>query len=235
MLRWFRRTCPSFYARAERQGVERAADEVVQQLHIGRTASISALASSRWLATLSAMSRCPGSIGPQGHLVRHKPPLPQAIPKDGFRALEKVTDEGVRLAQRYQGYGGTRFVEDDLAGDPEASNGQGPPSITDCLIGAGAAGLAAAQAFRSQLLQDATKHVRAERWSTAWRRPLRRRRSWRSSEVGVAVEGVGGAFGYLGGLAEGAVALVGIAGSAACGLARGTGWVLENKVRQQHE
>ena len=43
----------------------------------------------------------------------------------------------MRLAWRYQGYGGTRFVEDDLAGDPEAgalaSNGQGPPSITDRL------------------------------------------------------------------------------------------------------
>ena len=83
----------------------------------------------------------------------------------------------MRLARRYQGYGGTRFVEDDLAGDPEAgalaSNGQGPPSITDRLrstadgaqaavdlIGAGAAGLAAAQAFRSQLPQDAAEYVR---------------------------------------------------------------------------
>ena len=73
-------------------------------------------------------------------------------------------------------------------------------------------------------------------------------------EVAVAAEGVGGAFGYLGGLAEGAAALaptagevagamaaragvgaaataglaVGLAGGAACGLARGTGWVLEN-------
>ena len=73
-------------------------------------------------------------------------------------------------------------------------------------------------------------------------------------EVAVAAEGVGGAFGYLGGLAEGAAALaptagevagtlagaagvgaagtaglaVGVAGGAAYGLARGTGWVLEN-------
>ena len=73
-------------------------------------------------------------------------------------------------------------------------------------------------------------------------------------EVAVAAEGVGGAFGYLGGLAEGAAALaptagevagtlagaagvgaaataglaVGIAGGAAYGLVRGTGWVLEN-------
>ena len=73
-------------------------------------------------------------------------------------------------------------------------------------------------------------------------------------EVAVAAEGVGGAFGYLGGLAEGAAALaptagevagamaatagvgaaataglaVGLAGGAAYGLARGTGWVLEN-------
>ena len=59
----------------------------------------------------------------------------QAIPEDGFRTPAEATDEDVRLAQRYQG--GTRFVEDDLAGDPEAgalaSNGQGPPSITDRL------------------------------------------------------------------------------------------------------
>ena len=66
-------------------------------------------------------------------------------------------------------------------------------------------------------------------------------------EVAVAAEGVGGAFGYVGGLAEGAAALaptagevagtlagaagVGAAatsGGAAYGLARGTGWVLEN-------
>ena len=70
-----------------------------------------------------------------------------------------------------------RFGEDDLAGDPEAdaltNNGQGPPSITGRLrsaadgaqaaadlVGAGAAGLAAAQAFRSQLPQDAAEYVR---------------------------------------------------------------------------
>ena len=139
--------------------------------------------------------------------------------------LQAIPEEGFRLARRYQGYGGTRFVEDDLAGDPEAgalaSNGQGPPSITDRLrstadgaqaaadlIGAGAAGLAAAQAFRSQLPQDAAEYVRLNvlprpgpaqpppqiigrpsaswtrrgsarrRWSAARRRPLRRRRPW---------------------------------------------------------
>ena len=102
----------------------------------------------------------------------------QAIPEEGFRTPAEATDEDVRLARRYQGYGGTRFVEDDLAGDPEAgalaSNGQGPPSITDRLrstadgaqaaadlIGAGAAGLAAAQAFRSELPQDASPAVAA--------------------------------------------------------------------------
>ena len=69
-------------------------------------------------------------------------------------------------------------------------------------------------------------------------------------EVAVAAEGVGGAFGYLGGLAEGAAALAptvgevagamaamagvgaaataGLAVGLAGGLARGTGWVLEN-------
>ena len=64
--------------------------------------------------------------------------------------------------------------------------------------------------------------------------------------MAVAAEGVGGAFGYLGGLAEGAAALAPTAGEvagtlagaagaatrrhrgAAYGLARGTGWVLEN-------
>ena len=99
----------------------------------------------------------------------------QAIPEEGFRTPAEATDEDVRLARRYQG--GTRFVEDDLAGDPKAgalaSNGQGPPSITDRLrstadgaqaaadlIGAGAVGLAAVQAFRSQLPQDAAEYVR---------------------------------------------------------------------------
>ena len=101
----------------------------------------------------------------------------RAIPEEGFRTPAEATDEDVRLARMYQGYGGTRFVEDDLAGDPEAdaltNNGQGPPSITGRLrsaadgaqaaadlVGAGAAGLAAVQAFRSQLPQDAAEYVR---------------------------------------------------------------------------
>ena len=227
----------------------------------------------------------------------------QAIPEEGFRTPAEATDEDVRLARRYQG--GTRFGEDDLAGDPEAgalaSNGQGPPSITDRLrstadgaqaaadlIGAGAAGLAAAQAFRSQLPQDAAEYVRlnvlprpgpaqpppqiigrpsdVERLlDEAGQRAQEVERGAEAieetaavaaeeGEVAVAAEGVGGAFGYLGGLAEGAAALaptagevagtlagaagvgaaataglaVGIAGGAAYGLARGTGWVLEN-------
>ena len=229
----------------------------------------------------------------------------QAIPEEGFRTPAEATDEDVRLARRYQEYGGTRFVEDDLAGDPEAgalaSNGQGPPSITDRLrstadgaqaaadlIGAGAAGLAAAQAFRSQLPQDAAEYVRlnvlprpgpAQQPPQIIGRPSDVERlldeagqraqevergaqaieetaavAAEEGEVAVAAEGVGGAFGYLGGLAEGAAALaptagevagtlagaagvgaaataglaVGIAGGAAYGLARGTGWVLEN-------
>ena len=79
-------------------------------------------------------------------------------------------------------------------------------------------------------------------------------------EVAVAAEGVGGAFGYLAGLAEGAAALapaagkvagtlagaagvgaaataglvVGIAGGAAYGLARGTGWVLRVQAQSNH-
>ena len=202
-------------------------------------------------------------------------------PEEGFRTPAEATDEDVRLARRYQGCGGTRFVEDDLAGDPEAG------ALAD-LIGAGAAGLAAAQAFRSQLPQDAAEYVRlnvlprpgpaqpppqiigrpsdVERLlDEAGQRAQEVERGAEAieetaavaaeeGEVAVAAEGVGGAFGYLGGLAEGAAALaptagevagtlagaagvgaaataglaVGIAGGAAYGLARGTGWVLEN-------
>ena len=222
-------------------------------------------------------------------------PNPQPLQHTPLQAIpEEATDEDVR--------GGT--VEDDLAaGDPEAgalaSNGQGPPSITDRLrstaeaaadlIGAGAAGLAAAQAFRSQLPQDAAEYVRlnvlprpgqaqpppqiigrpsdVERLlDEAGQRAQEVERgaaqaveetaavAAEDGEVAVAAEGVGGAFGYLGGLAEGAAALaptagevagtlagaagvgaaataglaVGIAGGAAYGFARGTGWVLEN-------
>ena len=54
-------------------------------------------------------------------------------------------------------------------------------------------------------------------------------------EVAVAAKGVGGAFGYLGGLAEGAAALAPERclprqrdGNGRVGRARGTGWVLEN-------
>ena len=186
----------------------------------------------------------------------------QAIPKDGFRTPAEATDEDVRLARRNQGYGGTRFVEDDLAGDPEAgalaSNGQGPPSITDRLrstadgaqaaadlIGAGAAGLAAAQAFHSQLPQDAAEYVLprpgpaqpppqiigrpsdVERLlDEAGQRAQEVERGAEAieetaavaaeeGEVAVAAEGVGGAFGYLGGLAEGAAALAPTAGEVA--------------------
>ena len=160
----------------------------------------------------------------------------QAIPEDGFRTPAEATDEDVRLARRYQGYGGTRFVEDDLAGDPEAgalaSNGQGPPSITDRLrstadgaqaaadlIGAGAAGLAAAEAFRSQLpqhpaqpppqiigrpsdverlLDEAGQRAQeVERGAEAIEETAAV--AAEEGEVAVVAEGVGGAVGYLGG------------------------------------
>ena len=123
----------------------------------GRTASTSARALSRWWATWSGTSRCwtsrtarppcssqatstwddfvQSSEDPNAQPLQHTPL--QAIPEEGFRTSAEATDENVRLARRYPGYGGTRFVEDDLAGDPEAgalaSNGQGPPSITDRL------------------------------------------------------------------------------------------------------
>ena len=67
----------------------------------------------------------------------------QAIPEEGFRTPAEATDEEVRLARRYQGYGGTRFVEDDLAGDPEAgalaATGRGP-SAQHCRRRAGGSG-----------------------------------------------------------------------------------------------
>ena len=176
MLRWFRRTYPSYnlqplllkrYRELEEArafnnwlGERRQAQE--GQRHL------SFVTSHFYLDDFVQSSEDPN---PQP--LQHTPL--QAIPEEGFRTPAEATDENVRLARRYQG--GTRFVEDDLAEDPEAgalaSNGQGPPSITDRLrstadgaqaaadlIGAGAAGLAAAQAFRSQLPQDAAEYVR---------------------------------------------------------------------------
>ena len=192
----------------------------------------------------------------------------QAIPEEGFRTPAEATDEDVRLARRYQG--GTRFVEDDLVGDPEAgalaSNGQGPPSITDRLrstadgaqaaadlIGAGAAGLAAAQAFRSQLPQDAAEYVRlnvlprpgpaqpppqiigrpsdVERLlDEAGQRAQEVERGAEAIEETAAVAAEEGevavaaeGVGYLGGLAEGAAALAPTAGEVAGTLAGAAG------------
>ena len=103
-------------------------------------------------------------------------------------------------------------------------------------MGAGAAGLAAAQAFRSQLPQDAAEYVRMNVLPRPGPQPQpppqindverlldkvgqRAQEVERGAaqaieetaavaaeegEVAVAAEGVGGAFGYLGGLAEGA-------------------------------
>ena len=199
------------------------------------------------------------------------------------RGVERAAGE---VAQ--QGCGGTRFVKDDLVGDPKAALHHGP-SAQHCRRraggsgpGAGAAGLAAAQAFRSQLPQNAAEYVRLNvlprpgqaqpppqiigrpsLLDEAWQRAQEMKRgaaqavketavAAEEGEVAVAAKGVGGAFGYLGGLAEAALApttrevagtlagaaevgaaataglAVGIAGGAAYGLARGTGWVLEN-------
>ena len=304
MLRWFRKTYPSYN---------------LQPLLLKRYRELEeARAFNNWLGErrqaqegqrhLDDVSRLTEAVRRQvlqlryARAERRGVERAAGVPEDGFRTPAEATDEDVRLARRYQGYGGTRFVEDDLAGDPEAgalaSNGQGPPSITDRLrstadgaqaaadlIGAGAAGLAAAQAFRSQLPQDAAEYVRlnvlprpgqaqpppqiigrpsdVERLlDEAGQRAQEVERgvaqavevAAEEGEVAVAAEGVGGALGYLGGLAEGAAALaptagevagtlagaagvgaaataglaVGIAGGAAYGLARGTGWVLEN-------
>ena len=72
------------------------------------------------------------SEDPNAQPLQHTPL--RAILEEGFRTPAEATDEDVRLARMYQGYGETRLVEDDLAGDPEAdalaNNGQGPPFIT---------------------------------------------------------------------------------------------------------
>ena len=87
-----------------------------------------------------------------------------------------------------------------IAGDPEAdaltNNGQGPPSITGRLrsaadgaqaaadlVGAGAAGLAAVQAFRSQLPQDAAECHHTDHRPTRRRRALLDEAGQRAQEV----------------------------------------------------
>ena len=84
----------------------------------------------------------PGSTGPQGHLVCRKPLLPD----DFVQSSEDPNPRprtNVRLARRNQGCG-ARFVEDDLAGDPEAgATGRGRPitgRLRSTADGAGRAG-----------------------------------------------------------------------------------------------
>ena len=163
-----RRQVPQLcYARAERRGVERAAGEVAALLDQPDRKATTFVTSHFYLDDFVQSSEDPN---PQP--LQHTPL--RAIPEEGFRTPAEATDED--LARMRQG-GGNRFGEDDLAGDPEAdaltNNGQGPPSITGRLrsaadgaqaaadlVGAGAAGLAAVQAFRSQLPQDAAEYVR---------------------------------------------------------------------------
>ena len=88
--------------------------------------------------------------GPKGHLVRYKHfylddfvqssedpnsrPLQHTPPlhsEDGFRTAAEATDKDVRLARRCQGYGRTRFVEDDrreTRGRPATALHHGPPA-----------------------------------------------------------------------------------------------------------
>ena len=212
----------------------------------------------------------------------------QAIPEDdasGYQTPYEAEQE--RLDRIYRGYGGDRFDPPDLAGDPQADalsgSGQQPP---------GAAGLAAVQAFRSQLPQEAADYFRQNVMPRPGPQPqpppqiigrpsdverLLDEAGQRAQEVergaaqaieeteavaaeegeaAAAAEGVGGAFGYLGSLAEGAAALaptagevgatlagaagvgaagaaglaVGLAGGAAYGLVKGTEWVLDNTI-----
>ena len=76
----------------------------------------------------------------------------QAISKEGFRTPAEATDKDVRLARRYQGYGGTRFVKDDLAGDPRPARwpatgrGRPPYALRSTADGAAAADLIGAGA-----------------------------------------------------------------------------------------
>ena len=137
--------------------------------------------------------------------------------EDGFRTPAEATDEDVRLAQRYQGYGGTRFVEDDLAGDPEAG-ALGPPSITDRppqIIGR--------PSDVERLLDEAGQRAQEVERSAAQAVEETAAVAAEEGEVAVAAEGVGGAFGYLGGLAEGAAALTPAVGEVAGTLAGAAG------------
>ena len=119
-------------------------------------------------ATTFVTSHVQSSEDPNPQPLQHTPL--RAIPEEGFRTPAEATNED--LARMRQG-GGNRFGEDDPEADALTNNGQGPPSITGRLrsaadgaqaaadlVGAGAAGLAAAQAFRSQLPQDAAEYVR---------------------------------------------------------------------------
>ena len=172
-------------------------------------------------------------------------PNPQPLQHTPLRAIPEEGFPDEDLARMRQG-GGNRFGEDDLAGDPEAdaltNNGQGPPSITGRLrsaadgaqaaadlAGAGAAGLAAVQAFRSQLPQDAAEYVRMNVLPRLGPQPqpppqiIGRPDDVERLLAAVAAEGVGGAFGYLGGLAEGAAALAPTAGEVAGAMAATAG------------
>ena len=61
----------------------------------------------------------------------------QAIPEEGFRTPAEATDEDVRLARRYEGYGGTALLRTSWRETPRPARwpatGRGrPPSRTAC-------------------------------------------------------------------------------------------------------
>ena len=140
-----------------------------------------------WRATWSGMSRCPGPAGPQGHHVRHEPlllgrlcavqrgPQPAASAAHegdsrGIRTPAEATDEDLARMRKAEETASARTTSQET--QRPLNNGQGPSLITGRLRSAadgaqaaadlvGAGGLAAVQAFRSQLPQDAAERMNA--------------------------------------------------------------------------
>ena len=137
---------------------------------------------SRWWATLSGTSRCwtsrtarppRSSQATSTWTILYSPARTPTLGPCSTRPCIP------RTASALPGYGGIRFVEDDLAGDPEASNGQGPPSITDRLRSTADGAQAAADLIGSQPRRpSALSCPRTRQTTCAWTCcPVRVRRS----------------------------------------------------------
>ena len=268
MLQWFGRTYPSYNL----QPLLLKRQRELEEAHLQRLAR-GTPASPRGAAAPGRREPADGGRAPPGPSVALRARRAQGRRTCSGRScatvkMKTLRAHGFSQRPRFEQVAGYLErneplpLEDDLAGDPEAdaltNNGQGPPSITGRLrsaadgaqaaadlAGAGAAGLAAAQAFRS----PGRSRVRppkcvappraAAAATAADHGPTRRRRAppgqggaahagggaWRSTgHTGDGGSGCGGGRGrrrrrrrkrYLGGLAEGAAALAPTAGESA--------------------